>query len=211
VKTVSSGAFQVRDSRELVLAAMAELVAEQGYERTSIRAIAARAGVSRSVFALHFESEEDCLLAAYDAAAEQAFSAAAAAFVATAGSWAEATHSALDALLEYAAETPTFARLAEQALIHGGERAVARRGQVLDLFMEFLEPGYVIAGEPPEAPRTASHLIAGAVYELLRRHVAEDRLVELPYALPEVTLIVLSPFVGREEALRIATGPVRRS
>jgi len=29
--------------------------------------------------------------------------------------------------------------------------------------------------------------------------------------LPEVTLIVLSPFVGREEALRIATGPVRRS
>jgi hypothetical protein len=29
--------------------------------------------------------------------------------------------------------------------------------------------------------------------------------------LPEVTLIALSPFVGRDEAMRIATGPVRRS
>jgi AcrR family transcriptional regulator len=211
VKTVPSGAFHVRDTRELLLAAMAELVAEHGYEHASPPAVAARAGVSRSVFALHFESKEGCLLAAYDAAAEQAFSAAAAAFVATPGSWAEATHAALDGLLEYAAATPTFARLAEQALIHGGERAVARRAQVLDLFMEFLEPGYAIAGEPPDAPRTASHLIGGAVYELLRRHVAEDRLAELPYALPEITLIVLSPFVGREEALRIATGPVRRS
>ena len=77
--------------------------------------------------------------------------------------------------------------------------------------MEFLEPGYVETGAPASAPRTTSHMIAGSVFELIRRHAATDRLHELPNALFEVTLIVLSPFVGREEAGRIAAGPVRRA
>jgi AcrR family transcriptional regulator len=200
----------VRDRRELLLAAMAELVAEQGYERTTIEQVIVHADVEQGAFALYFDSKEDCLLAAYDTAAEQAFSAAAVAFMSTPGTWAEAIHTALAALLDYSAQTPTFGRLAHEALLHGGERAVAARDRALDLFMEFLEPGYAIAGEP-DAPRTPSHMIAGAVYELLHRHVVDDRLEELPNALPEITLIVLSPFVGRGEATRIASGPVRRS
>jgi AcrR family transcriptional regulator len=200
----------VRDRRELLLAAMAELVAEQGYERTTIEQVIVRADVEQGAFALYFDSKEDCLLAAYDTAAEQAFSTAAEAFMSTPGTWAEAIHTALAALLDYSAQTPTFGRLAHEALLHGGERAVAARDRALDLFMEFLEPGYAIAGEP-DAPRTPSHMIAGAVYELLHRHVVDDRLEELPNALPEITLIVLSPFVGRGEATRIASGPVRRS
>jgi AcrR family transcriptional regulator len=200
----------VRDRRELLLAAMAELVAEQGYERTTIEQVIVHADVEQGAFALYFDSKEDCLLAAYDTAAEQAFSTAAEAFMSTPGTWAEAIHTALAALLDYSAQTPTFGRLAHEALLHGGERAVAARDRALDLFMEFLEPGYAIAGEP-DAPRTPSHMIAGAVYELLHRHVVDDRLEELPNALPEITLIVLSPFVGRGEATRIASGPVRRS
>jgi AcrR family transcriptional regulator len=208
---LESGAFAVRDRRELLLAAMAELVAAQGYERTTIGQVIARADVEETAFGLYFDDKEDCLLAAYDTAAEQAFSTAAEAFMSTPGSWAEAIHSALAALLDYSARTPTFARLAHEALMHGGERAVAGRDRALDLFMEFLEPGYAIAGEPADAPRTPSHMIAGAVSELLHRHVVDDRLEELPNALPEITLIVLSPFLGRGEAMRIASGPARRS
>lgn len=52
--------------RARLLAAVTNLVAEDGYEDTTIAAIARRAGVSPNVFYLHFDSKLACYLSAYD-------------------------------------------------------------------------------------------------------------------------------------------------
>ena len=56
--------------RARLLQATTEAVAEQGYVKTTVADILARAGVSRATFYQLFRDKEDCFLAAYQANAE---------------------------------------------------------------------------------------------------------------------------------------------
>lgn len=53
-----------RTQRERIVDAMIDLAANEGYARTSIARVIARAGVSRPTFYEYFSGREDCLLAA---------------------------------------------------------------------------------------------------------------------------------------------------
>jgi hypothetical protein len=70
-------------------------------------------------------------------------------------------------------------------------------------FQRLCEAGYSESGVPIPS-RLMPQIAAGAVFELIRSHADERRLDVLPDALPTADLIVLSPIVGREEALRVA-------
>lgn len=59
--------------RRRIMAAMAEVMADQGYAATSVADVIARAGVSRETYYQQFRSKLDCFLAAFDAAAEALF------------------------------------------------------------------------------------------------------------------------------------------
>jgi AcrR family transcriptional regulator len=54
-----------RNQRERLVAAMAEICAEQGYAGASVAAVAKRAGVSSLTFYKQFAGKRDCLLAAH--------------------------------------------------------------------------------------------------------------------------------------------------
>jgi AcrR family transcriptional regulator len=201
-----SGRFAGRGERSALLIALAELTLARPYEDITADQIAARAGARPEAFDQHFQSKESCLLAAYDAVTKQAFAAASLAYVNSAGSWAEAVHQALGALLDFLAGTPAFTNLyaietarAEKPLAEARDRALAR-------FMEFLEPGFSEADEEVMPPRIASETIAGGFFELIRLHVVRGSIAALPQALPVATIVTLSPFVGLDEAKRIARG-----
>ncbi|HYY09366.1 MAG TPA: TetR family transcriptional regulator, partial [Kineosporiaceae bacterium] len=49
------------EARERIAAAARELFAAQGYERTTVEAVAERAGVSRRTFFRHFPSKDDAI------------------------------------------------------------------------------------------------------------------------------------------------------
>src|SRR5436190_24207156 len=53
------GEFPRGDSRERIQAIALELFAEQGYEKTSLREIAERLGVTKAALYYHFKSKED--------------------------------------------------------------------------------------------------------------------------------------------------------
>jgi AcrR family transcriptional regulator len=190
--------------REHILAAFAEILAEQGYASTTKDQIIERAGVARAAFDRRFADKEDCLLAAHDAALGHAFGAAAHAFLRAGGTWAEATRAALAGMLEVAAGAPALTRLCMTAAFHGSDRATERHNRAIELFSGFLETGSAATGERPLDARLTREMIAGGIFELIRAHVVEQRLDELPDALPSVTILTLTPFVGREEAGRIA-------
>jgi AcrR family transcriptional regulator len=54
-----------RNQRERLVAAMAEVCAEQGYAGASVAAVAKRAGVSSLTFYKQFAGKRDCMLAAH--------------------------------------------------------------------------------------------------------------------------------------------------
>lgn len=202
------GTFVARDEPERIAAALAQLSSEHGYEAVSIEQIAAQAGVGRDCFDRHYATKEDCFSAGYDAAVEQAFSAAAGAFVATPGSWAEAAHAALGALLRFVAGSPAIATLFVAAPLNAREEALARRRRAFELFSEFLEPGFADSADTLPDRDLLVQVIAGGIFQIFGMHAASGRIAELPNALPAVTVVTLGPFIGHDEALRIAQRPV---
>src|SRR6478752_2495333 len=59
--------FVANNQRARILFATSELVAERGYQKTTIELIAKSARVALRTFYEHFASKEECFLAAFDA------------------------------------------------------------------------------------------------------------------------------------------------
>lgn len=141
-----------------------------------------------------------------DTFADQAFTAAADAYMRTPGNWEQAIQAALAGLFEFLAAAPEPTRACVVEALHSGRPGLERRDRLLARFAEFLEPGYTESADPPAD--VVAEAVSGGVYELIRTHVVERRIDELPEALPAATVIALSPFVGSSEAERLAARPI---
>ena len=57
--------YVARNQRERLLTAVAECVADVGYEATTVAMVSARAGVSKSDYYQRFENKDECFATAY--------------------------------------------------------------------------------------------------------------------------------------------------
>jgi AcrR family transcriptional regulator len=203
----SNPGFVSHDERERLLLRFVDVVAERGYAQVALADLAECAGVELGSVQAYFESEEDCALAAADAATEQCFTAVAKAFMSTPGDCPRAAHAALDAMLRFMAGVPAFIHLFLVEFPGLGPRAAARRRRYMDFYAEFLGPGFAAATELPPQPELLSQLIAGGIHEILTKYVRDGRLEELPEALPAVSFFTVAPFFGVDEARRVASLP----
>lgn len=144
------------------------------------------------------------LLSAYDDAMEVALRGVEHAYTDADGDWAERMHAAIARLVDLAVASPRLTRLCTVEIFDAGQLGLDRRDGWMARFMRLCELGYAQAAPAGLSTRLVPQVVAGAVFELIRSHVVENRLDHLPEALPTATLIVLSPVVGRDEALRIA-------
>jgi AcrR family transcriptional regulator len=99
------------EHRSRAVAAMAEVVGEQGYAETTVEDVLSRAGMSRRTFYQLFRNREECFLAAYDAALGQVMDRLALAHGGNGQSWPGQVEAALAALLEFLAAEPGLARV----------------------------------------------------------------------------------------------------
>src|SRR6201996_7654796 len=63
--------FVARNQRERLIAALILTLDEVGYQKTTVSMIGRRAAVSKSDFYKHFDSKDECFIAAYDYANER--------------------------------------------------------------------------------------------------------------------------------------------
>jgi AcrR family transcriptional regulator len=201
-----AGAITADDEREALLVAYAELLASVGHDEVSDELVIERAGVAPEVFAEHFEDLEACAIAAFDLAAARTFTACADSFVATTGDYADACLAALRTLLAFVAAVPAFIHLATVGL-PPGETLQRHRQEAMSQFAEFLRPGYLMTGrEPPPQDELVSQMIGGGILELFRLHVLQERIEELPAALPALVHVVFSLLFGTDAARRALEG-----
>ncbi len=155
---------------------------------------------------LHVAPDEDRerLLAEYDAAMETALEQMEQAFLDTPGDWAARMRAALTQLLGLAAANPEQARMCTIGVFDAGQAGVEHRDVWMSRFMGLCQAGYSQSGIPGVPTRLIPSIAAGAIFELIRSHVTDDRLAQLPQALPTAVLIVLAPILGRDEALQVA-------
>lgn len=190
------------NQRERLLAAMAAVCAEQGYNQATISHITEAAGVSRRTFYEHFENKEECFLAAYDALDSHLATLLSDAGGA-AGDWPDRVAAGLAAVISYLASHPRFARLYLLEAAAVGEAMVSRREASAERLVELLREGRAAAGRR-DLNEGVEEALVGGIFTLLGRRIVAGRAETLGELLPAALEFALVPFLGIDEARAVA-------
>jgi AcrR family transcriptional regulator len=197
--------FVIHNQRERLIAGLAEAVAENGYAGTTIAHITRHAAVSRRTFYEHFESKDECFVAAYSAVMAQLQARISTAYEGE-EEWPRAIRAAIAAMLTFLATEPNLARLAMVEVTVAGPVVVERYDAAVRSLVPYLRAGR--EGRPPEvlehlSDSTEEALIGGLV-SLISRRIVAGRAADLEALLPDVVEFLLAPYLGSREAARVA-------
>jgi AcrR family transcriptional regulator len=179
--------------RERMVRGAAMVVAENGYPKLSIPAITGAAGVSNQTFYEHFSSAQEAFLEAIDTIGLHAATRIAAAVEAP-QDWVEKIVVGLARLLNFLANNPLIARLPFIEAIGAGPEGLERVWMLTDGLVALFDLNGVPAEVGAPLPELVVEAIAGGIYVVLQREVAEGRTEALLELLPELTTIALAPF-----------------
>ena len=198
--------FIARTQRDRLIDAMARTVAAKGYAGASLTDVCAAAGVSTRAFYQHFADKEACFLAAFDLGVILLQGQVAVAY-GRAAPWPARMRRGLGTLLRVLAAEPAFAALAVVEVLAAGPTARARRRMLLDAYAVFFADAPHRPGQP-EVPAGVVRAVIAGVYGVIYDYVSADRATELPEQLPDLTYLVVVPFMGPAAAARAAAGSV---
>jgi AcrR family transcriptional regulator len=193
--------FVTRNQRDRITAGIIAAVAVSGFHEATVSQITAEAGLSRRTFYGYFKSKEECFLATYETIAVHLEAEMRAAAGSERG-WPRRVVAELGALLGAYASNPdlaAFTLLAPPAA--GGELTEAYRAfleRLLGLVTEDMPKG---ARTPSEAARYA---LAGGLAALIVAKVNAGEGEELGALAPDLVELVLTPYIGRERAIKEA-------
>jgi AcrR family transcriptional regulator len=171
--------------RRRVLTAMATLVAEKGYAAVTIDDIARGARISKRTFYDHFADKQRCLLAAYEAAANQVFDAAQRAGDDDGRTPRERVDAVIATYLKALAAQPEMTRVFHVEIQAAGAEALERHLAV-NLRYAALLRRIAREGDGPALSRPMAIAVLGAVHELVLHAIAEGRTRRLPSLLTTV-------------------------
>ena len=202
--------FVAQNQRERMLLATAELVAERGYQKTTIELIAKTARVALSTFYEHYSSKEECFLAAFD----ETVSSAAEVFeelLDPEQEWAEQISAAIEIFLEMVAKEPARARLCIVESQAAGGEALARYQAMLEAVAPKLREGREHNPRSSRLPDGLEVAIVGGLAWLVHQRLVAGRDGEIKGLLPEMLQVTLTPYVGEVEASRAADAALARA
>jgi AcrR family transcriptional regulator/DNA-binding MarR family transcriptional regulator len=160
--------------RSRILGAMAEEVAIRGASSVTVARVIARARVSRRVFYELFADIEDCFLAAFEWAVEQAGELTRDAYGAE-KNWREGIRLALASLLRFFDERPLLAQLCIVHAAGGGPRVLERRSRAIAELCEAVDRGRLEApGSRVTGPVVAEGVVGAVLAVLYTRLLARD-------------------------------------
>jgi AcrR family transcriptional regulator len=192
------------DQRRRIFEATAELLAEQGYQETTMEQIVRRAKVGYATFYKHFPDKESAFLGLLDAAIERTVADVEGAYKREEGPWADRVGAALGALFEVVAAHPAPARAVLVEAVAAGSEAAAKHEAALKRLAPLLRPGRELNPRQAQLPDTLEETLAGGVVWVLGQRLVAGEADELRALLPETLEFLLRPYVGEDEAAREA-------
>jgi AcrR family transcriptional regulator len=155
-------------SREAILRAAVALLAEGGYARCSVTAVAGRAGVATGSVYRHFPSKSDLLTEVFRLSAGREVTAVAEA-ANRPGTAAERATSVVETFAGRALKSPrlAYALLAEPVDPAVDAQRLVFRQAYRDVIAEVIADGVARGELPPQNPRLAASAAVGAIGEAL--------------------------------------------
>jgi AcrR family transcriptional regulator len=199
--------FVAHNQRERLIAGLAEAIAENGYSGTTIAHITRHAAVSRRTFYEHFSSKDECFVAAYDTVMAELRERVGQAFE-DESDWPYAVRAGIGAMLRFLAAEPNLARLCMVEALVAGPVVVERYDAAIQSFVPYFQSGR--QGRPPEvlarlSPTTEEALVGGMM-SLISRRIIAGKATELETLLPDLVEFTLTPYLGSDEAVKVARG-----
>jgi AcrR family transcriptional regulator len=198
--------------RGRMLASAVDAVDDVGYSRMTVAQVITRARVSRKTFYDVFADREDCFLAAFDHALEQAGELVREAYEGE-DSWREGIRAGLASLLAMMDDEPALTKLCVVEALAAGERVLERRC----LAMEELGAAVDAGRSAPSAldpPAVTAEGVVGAVFQVLHSRVLEGNREPLFELLGPLMSMIVLPYLGSRaagrEAGRISPRPASR-
>jgi AcrR family transcriptional regulator len=198
--------FVARNQRERLIAGLTQALYEVGYQKTTVSLIGKRAAVSKSDFYKHFQSKDNCFIAAYEAAIERIREQVVTACEEAEGEeWARRVREAIDALLRLLAAEPPLASIALVEGLRAGRDVYDRYQAALESFVDYLREGAPPAPTGGEVPAATDEAVVGGIASLLGRRVLAGEADRLSELFPEILEFALAAYLGGEEARRIVS------
>jgi AcrR family transcriptional regulator len=191
------------NQRERLIAGLASAVAEHGYRAVTITHITKEARVSRRVFYENFEGKEECFIAAFEVVVGHVRELAEEAATEI-EDWPQRAIAAARAVLSFFAAEPDLARLCLVESQAAGPAVAARFHEAVHEVVPYLEQGRAERSGERELPPTTEESTIGALVMLTSRKVAAGEAEQLEDLLPELAEFILAPYLGAEEATRLA-------
>ncbi len=199
----SSHSYVIHSQRERILDAVANLSAAKGYAAVTVRDIADEAAVSLDAFYAHFLDKEDAFLVAYEVGHHKGLAIVERAFN-EAPDWRHGVPAALCALFDFLACEPTFAHIALVDALLATPRTAERARKGLGAYQHMITLGLDELSPSERPPGLTAGAITRGIFELCSTYVMQHRATALPSATHAATYFALAPFVGPEEAVRLA-------
>jgi AcrR family transcriptional regulator len=196
---------QVNESqRERLLAAIAGEVSQNGYQGATISGIVKIASVSTRDFYEHFESKEDCFIAAFEAVLGHVEALIAEAVSEHAGDWPQQVIASFRAVLRFFADETELARLCLVEPVTATPRIAIRFREAVLSAVPLLTLGRELADEGQQLPASTEDSLIGGIVSLASRAILLEETDSLEALLPDLVAFVLSPYLGADEAKRLA-------
>lgn len=196
--------FVVQNQLGRLLDAIAESLHEHGYDKTTVSVITAQARVSKSDFYRHFQSKDECFLAAYDDAVER-LRREVQDVCAAEDEWAAAVVAALEAVLGFLAREPARADLLFVEGLRAGPEVYSRFQKAVQSFVPALREGAPRPAGGGAPGNGVAEAVVGGIASLLSRWVLAGDIEEIEGRFSEIAEFALTPYLGSEQARRLAS------
>jgi AcrR family transcriptional regulator len=198
--------FVARNQRERLIAGLIQVLYEVGYQKTTVSLIGQRAAVSKSDFYKHFESKDDCFVAAYDVAVERIREQVLTACQeAEEEDWAQRVKLAIGALLKTFSAEPALATITLVEGLRAGRGVYDRYQAAIESFVEYLRAGAPTTPVGTEVPEATDEAVVGGIAALLGRRILAGQAERLEELFPEILEFILTSYLGVGEARRIVS------
>ncbi len=184
-----------------ILEAMAQVVGERGYQRTSVTSVVANARISRMAFHEVFDDIEGCFLALLRRVMRRSTALITNAFERE-GSWPDRVLAGLIALLDFLDTEPLFARICLVEAHAAGPAALDQRARELATLTPLLDAGSSRALRDGDLPSVIAEATVAAVTGLLRNRLVADEAPPFILLLGQLVAVVTLPYLGAESAAR---------
>jgi AcrR family transcriptional regulator len=191
------------NQRQRLMAGVARALAGHGYAEMTVEHVLAEAGVSRTTFYENFENKRECVLVAHEEAFDRL---AGELFRACAGEseWTAKVAAGIGAAIGFAVRNPEEAQLLVIDAVAADPTLAARVIASNDYLVGLLRHGREQCPSAATLPELTERALIGATTSVVGGRLLCGQADQLADLEPQLVQLLLMPYVGIEEARRVA-------